>query len=163
MKAPKEDATALSPRTMFWAKKTGNYWLSNFYPAPIEHDGAVWPSSEHLYQALKCPPEYRERIRNEPKPADAKKLARMLQLDLDIVEKARLMRIAIGAKFAQHPDLKEMLLATKGAIVEVSPSDSLWGEGPDGDGLDLMGLLLTEHREKLRHAPPSPPSGASTL
>ena len=29
------------------------YFLSNFYPCSIEHDGLRYPSSEHAYQAAK--------------------------------------------------------------------------------------------------------------
>lgn len=45
------------------------------------------------------------------------------------------MRHADLAKFTQHPDLAELLLATDDAeFVEDSPSEPDWGIGPEGQG-----------------------------
>lgn len=138
-------------RTEFYAKKTGNWWLSNFYPAPIQWNGKEWPTSEHLYQALKTRNDsVMENIRLMPTPGLAKKEARRVGNDLSIQDKAALMRVAIYAKFTQHPDLASQLIATEGVIVEASPEDGLWGEGEEGLGLNLMGLLLMELREALK-------------
>ncbi len=46
------------------------------------------------------------------------------------------------AKFKQHSDLREKLLQTGEAIlVEQSPTDSFWGCGADGKGLNLLGQM----------------------
>jgi ribA/ribD-fused uncharacterized protein len=140
-----------SSRVDFWAKRTGNFWLSNFYPAPITWDGKEWPTSEHLYQSLKVRSERdKERIRLAPTPKQAKELAHEIGYEIDVPGRAYLMRIAIREKFRQHPNLAEQLVATRGLIVEASPFDPLWGEGPRGCGLNLMGMLLMELRETLR-------------
>ncbi len=61
------------------------------------------------------------------------------------------MRAAILAKFTQHADLKQKLLATEHRlIVEDSPVDPYWGVGENGDGLNMMGLLLMELRSYLQ-------------
>lgn len=65
------------------------------------------------------------------------------------------------AKFSQHPELKEFLLATKDRIlVEASPVDRIWGvgmaqedayiQGPSQwQGLNLLGFALMRVREQL--------------
>ena len=142
---------ACSHRVKFWAKRTGNHWLSNFYQAPIQWGGQEWPTSEHLYQALKMSNERdKERIRLAATPKQAKALAHEIGYDHDVSSCANIMRTVIREKFRQHPDLAAQLVATRGAIVEASPVDNLWGEGPQGFGLNLMGLLLMELRENLR-------------
>lgn len=133
----------------FWAKKTGNFWMSNFYPAEIEYEGKVYPTSEHLYQGLKCSEHWREEVRKCKSPKEAKILAHEKGVgnQVQLLDLVKLMRKTIRLKFDQHPDLKEKLLDTTGMIVEASPYDSRWGYGEDKEGLNLMGLLLVELRE----------------
>ena len=52
----------------------------------------------------------------------------------------------------KHRDLGDKLALTSGLIIEASPVDPIWGEGPTSTGLNLMGLLLMELREALREA-----------
>lgn len=136
--------------TKFWAKKTGNWWLSNFYPAEIIYNGKPYPTSEHLYQALKCDnKKHHEEVRNAAGPKASKVLSRVLSPELKpLKDRINFMRTAIGLKYGQHEELKERLLELRGIIVEDSPYDDLWGVGPDGDGVNLMGILLMELREK---------------
>ena len=61
------------------------------------------------------------------------------------------MMIALRAKFKQHKDLQERLLATyPRELVEDSPMDSYWGVGKNGDGRNRLGRLLEQLREELR-------------
>lgn len=77
--------------TYFYSDQDDNYYLSNFYPYPfksggrwqplnIEYDGQLWPTSEHLYQALKFKnetveeKEWREIIRTANTPTISKYL-----------------------------------------------------------------------------------------
>ena len=65
--------------------------------------------------------------------------------------KLGIMRQADLAKFTQHPDLAELLLATGDVeLVEDSPSEPYWGIGPDGQGLNWAGRILMEVRQKLQ-------------
>jgi len=65
--------------------------------------------------------------------------------------KLDVMRRADGAKFSQHPQLAEMLLATSPAeLIEDSPFDSFWGQGQDGSGHNWAGRILMEIRDRLR-------------
>jgi len=55
--------------------------FSNFYPAPIEKNGEVWPTSEHWFQAQKfvgtaVETEVAAAIRAEPSPMKAAQMGR---------------------------------------------------------------------------------------
>lgn len=60
-------------------------FLSNFYPSKIiDCVGNEWPTVEHYFQAMKADNEKdRDKIRNAPDPATAKKLGRSVQLRAD--------------------------------------------------------------------------------
>jgi len=65
--------------------------------------------------------------------------------------KDQLMREAVHAKFTQHEDLKATLLGTGDALlVEHTANDWYWGDGGDGSGRNMLGLILMEVREALR-------------
>lgn len=135
--------------------KNGEFgWLSNFAPYPISLDGASWPTVEHHYQASKFVGEADlvERIRLCVRPYDAWRLGRVevarRRSDWDEVKEGVMGR-AIRAKFSQHPDLRERLVATgELRLVEHSPSDSYWGDGGDGSGLNRLGEILMQVRSE---------------
>ncbi|WP_304412350.1 NADAR domain-containing protein [Thiorhodovibrio frisius] len=55
------------------------------------------------------------------------------------------------AEFSQHPELRELLLATGEArLVEHREKDSDWGDGGDGRGRNMLGLLLMDVRQQMR-------------
>lgn len=145
-------------------------FLSHFYPSPIEIDGEKWPTVEHFYQAQKSPLHpYRQAIRDAAKPGMAKRLGtaptaspkaargswfgkheKLPRADWEAV-KLDIMRQGDWAKFSQNSDLAELLLATGNAeLIEDSPSDSFWGGGPDGNGANWAGRVLSEIRDRLR-------------
>ena len=54
------------------------------------------------------------------------------------------------AKFTQHPKLKKVLLDTGDRkIVEHTKRDSYWGDGGDGSGKNMLGILLMKLRSEL--------------
>ncbi len=62
------------------------------------------------------------------------------------------MRKAVLRKFETHQDIKKILLATDDQeIVEKSPIDYYWGCGSDGNGKNMLGIILMEVREILRY------------
>lgn len=149
---PQVGITDLFDPIRFWdhrCEQTG--WLSNFFPHALNYHGKPYPTSEHLYQALKWSRlEDRERVRLAGSPKFAKRESRMLAAvrgEPEIWRKATIMREVIRIKFA-HPLLAQMLTSTRGVIIEASPVDPVWGIG-DGSGLNLMGLLLMELRTEL--------------
>jgi ribA/ribD-fused uncharacterized protein len=121
--------------------------FSNFAPFPIELDGKRWPTSEHYFQAQKFEdPQHSESIRREKSPMIAARMGRdrkkKLRSDWESV-KVAVMRKAVHAKFAQHDEIRSILIATGDAkIVEHTENDDYWGDGGDGSGKNMLGQIL---------------------
>ena len=130
--------------------------FSNFAPFAIELAGKLWPTSEHYFQAQKfAGTEHEEAIRLAKSPMIAARMGRdrskPFRADWESV-KDDIMREAVSAKFSQHPEIREVLLATgKAKIVEHTEKDSYWGDGGDGSGRNMLGRILMEVREALQH------------
>lgn len=130
-------------------------WMSNFAGYPIELEGRTWPTSEHYFQAQKfLEPEHQEAIRKTTSAMIAARMGRdrkrPLREDWESV-KVGAMRRAVLAKFSQHADLCELLVATGDAkIVEHTKRDKYWGDGGDGSGQNMLGRFLMEVRDELR-------------
>jgi ribA/ribD-fused uncharacterized protein len=128
--------------------------FSNFAAFPITLGKKKWPTSEHYFQAQKFEnPADREEVRKANSPMLAARLGRdrkkKLRKDWEAV-KVGIMRQALEAKFTQHEELKELLLSTGTAkLVEHTTNDSYWGDGGDGTGKNMLGLLLMELRNNL--------------
>lgn len=129
--------------------------FSNFAPFGVDLDGAWWPTVENYYQAQKfADPELRKKIRKAEKPIIAKNLADKnkaeMRADWDAV-KDEVMYRAVRCKFASHPELKAMLLATDDEeIIEAVPTDTYWGVGRDGTGQNKLGKIIARVRDELR-------------
>lgn len=129
--------------------------FSNFHPDyPFTVEGEIYKTSEHYYQSKKAVKEEdRLAIINAPSAKDAANIGRDTSILIkpnweDI--KTTVMRLAIGLKFGNYPNLQDLLLSTGNAIIaEYSPYDSFWGTGPDGDGLNMLGKILMEYRDFL--------------
>ena len=133
--------------------------FSNLYLREIFFEGGEFPTSEHAYQAGKArKPQVREWLMNAPTPALLAMAAHGLYY-WDIApgwskNKFDRMRQVLRAKFTQHQDLREVLLATGDArLVESATVDNtvnrLWGE-VNGHGKNMLGLMLMELRTELR-------------
>jgi ribA/ribD-fused uncharacterized protein len=131
--------------------------FSNFAPYPIRLDGQTWPTSEHYFQAQKFDDEAdRAAVRTAKTPMIAARLGRdrkrTLRRDWERV-KDGIMRQAVLAKFTQHEDLRELLLATGDAeLIEHTENDDYWGDGGDGSGRNMLGRILMHVRTELRAA-----------
>jgi ribA/ribD-fused uncharacterized protein len=131
--------------------------FSNFAPFGIELDGHWWSTVEHYYQAQKFTDEaLRSRIRRAEKPPIAKSLADTHRTDIrpdwDAV-KDEVMYRAVRRKFESHPELRDMLLATgEQEIVEAAPTDTYWGAGREGTGLNKLGAIIERVRAELRNS-----------
>lgn len=129
--------------------------FSNFAAYPITLDGVIWPTSEHYFQAHKFDDvNYQEEIRKAKTPMIAAQLGRdrkmKLRPDWETVKDAIMLK-ALVAKFSQHEELKNKLLATGGAhLVEHTTNDSYWGDGGHGRGRNMLGQLLMHVRDQLR-------------
>jgi predicted NAD-dependent protein-ADP-ribosyltransferase YbiA (DUF1768 family) len=163
-----------------------NYFLSNFYPHPfrtktkfpklaIEFEGEIYPTSEHLYQALKYKnetddeKEWRRKIRTANTPTIAKYLGHQslyihyswqqnyANIVREFKDKVRYAgdfecidfkaSIMRTALLAKFrvPELRELLLATHPKKLVECSNDKVWGSA----GLSLLGTVLMEVREIL--------------
>jgi N-glycosidase YbiA len=128
--------------------------FSNFALYPIWLDGRMWPTSEHYFQAQKFKlRERQEAIRLTNSPLEAARMGRdrswTLRTDWDEV-KDEVMREAVWAKFAQNSGPRELLLSTgRAKIVERTENDRYWGDGGDGGGRNMLGLILMEVRDRI--------------
>ena len=139
----------------FYSRKNAYGEFSNFALFPITVDNKAWGTSEHYYQAHKYDQEkLQEYVRAAKSPEEAAKRGR--QKDLPKRKnwksvKDQIMYKALVAKFTQHENLKRLLLSTGSApLVEHTKRDKYWGDAGDGSGLNKLGIMLTEIREKLR-------------
>lgn len=130
--------------------------FSNFAAYSIKLIGKRWPTSEHYFQGQKFQNAgHRESVRKAKTPMIAARLGRdrkkKLRRDWESI-KDNVMRDAVMAKFSQHGELRDLLLATGEAkLVEHTTNDSYWGDGGDGNGKNRLGLILMEVRDKLRN------------
>lgn len=142
--------------TINFYRANGEYGcFSNFSRHPVVIDGETWPTTEHYFQAQKfAGTEHEKEIQKCISPMTAADMgrdrSRPLRSDWEQV-KDDIMRKAVMAKFTQYPNLREMLLNTKDAIiVEHTKNDSYWGDGGDGTGKNMLGKILMETREKVK-------------
>lgn len=133
--------------------------FSNLLRRPVKFEDCVYPTAEHAYQAGKArSTKVRDWILSAPSPALAAMAAHGLYT-WDVVSnwkeiKFDRMRGVLRAKFSQHEDLRQLLLATGSArLVEAGRVDNavnrLWGE-VNGKGTNMLGKMLMELREELR-------------
>lgn len=135
--------------------------FSNLFKRSVVFEERTFETAEHAYQAGKArKPQVREWILAAPSPALVAMAAHGLywwdiRSDWSKIKFAR-MRDVLRAKFTQHEDLRDILLATGAArLVESATVDNqvnrLWGE-VNGVGKNMLGTLLMEVREELRSA-----------
>lgn len=135
-----------------------NYrFLSNFHPCTIIHEGITYPSSEHLYMALKVTdPLLRQRIASIPKASKARAEGQLVPLRPHWEDiKVAMMYQACYAKFSQNIDLREALLETGNKYLEETNywADRIWGVchvNGEPVGKNLLGKVLVTVREELR-------------
>lgn len=64
------------------------------------------------------------------------------------------MRIALAAKFGEHPKLMQLLISTGNCVlIEHTSNDSYWADGGDGSGRNRLGELLMELRASVQPTP----------
>ncbi|KAI6137098.1 hypothetical protein F5141DRAFT_1209417 [Pisolithus sp. B1] len=143
-------------RILFYEKGKPYYEFTNFSPHDVVYHGKRYPTSEHLFQALKfidAHPHIAERIRTcSEKPMVAFDEAHMHQglvrADWSHIHIDK-METALRLKFTQHAGLKRLLLGTGSAeLVEDSPRDWFWGIGADGTGGNELGKALMRLRDE---------------
>lgn len=139
----------------FYKVKDPHGYMSNFSRDGFEINGIAYATSEHYFQSKKAEgTPYEEALRNAKGPAECARLGRSrdfkLRADWEQVKDDVMMR-ALRAKFKQHPELAEQLVATGDSIlVEATSDDYYWGEGTERTGKNMLGILLMQLRNELR-------------
>lgn len=138
-------------------------FLSNFYicPEPIAIE-LPWTgkmranTTEHLYAAAKADTKTgRDWILSSSGPGGAKIRGRNIGLRSEWeIEKWRVMRVCVEAKFAAGTELAELLIETfpKHLREGTEWGDSEWGVESDAaghPGHNLLGMILMDHRSRL--------------
>ena len=134
----------------------GYDFLSNFYEAEVEYGGLTYGSNEAAFQAQKCMTEEEKLPFTEARPSKSKGMGRRVQLRPDWEEvKVGIMEEIVRAKFTQHPELAERLLATGDKVLVEGNhwGDTCWGvDTRTGQGHNHLGRILMKVREELRGA-----------
>ncbi|MDH6711307.1 putative NAD-dependent protein-ADP-ribosyltransferase YbiA (DUF1768 family) [Kitasatospora sp. MAA19] len=129
----------------------GKLGLRNDYPAPITVGEVSYASVAHAYWALSvAQPEVQSAIAMAETAASARKLATeaLRREGWEHVRTAVMTRL-LRAKYDQHPELAEILLATDDATVIYDDAESaFWGDNA-GHGRNWTGRLLELVRSEL--------------
>lgn len=128
-----------------------NFFLSNFYMAPVMYDGITYTNSEAAFQAQKCANYEDRKAFMDLNPSDAKHKGRhvLLRDDWDKV-KISVMYNIVKEKFVQNPVLRLKLMTTGAAKLEEDNTwgDKIWGT-VKGIGENNLGKILMQVREEL--------------
>lgn len=132
-------------------------WMfSNFSNHSVVIDGKLYQTTEHYFQSMKfitTDRAWAESIRKAKTPYICKIMGgsreHPLREDWEEV-KDDVMRTALQYKAEQHKCFVDELMKTGNKkIIEASPSDYYWGEGKNGNGKNMLGILLMELRDNL--------------
>lgn len=150
---------AVHPRG--WPAELGDFALRNDFDAPFTYEGESYPTVVHGYWALFAADRAdHDRIRAAASAREARELGGAAAGRADWAgRRTAVMAALLRAKFAQHPRLAELLVATgEGAILYTGISDApFWrDEGPRG-GRNWTGRLLELIRSELLAAAPGRP------
>ena len=134
-------------------------FLSNFYAADVELEGAEYPTIEHAFQAAKSL-EYAERraVKNAKTASEAKRMGRKIKRRTDWFDVSLIiMETLVRQKFTRYPELKSKLLETGDAkLIEGNNwNDRFYGAVYDTNrnewmGENHLGKILMKVREELK-------------
>ncbi len=136
-----------------------NEFLSNFYPSPILHEGIVYPTNEHFFQAMKTlDSAERKAIANAETPGMAKRMGRTVKLRSDWEQiKVDVMRTGLMLKFSDTKLAQKLIDTGDEELVEGNWwHDNTWGnchcpKCSRLGGRNLLGMLLMEVRKELQY------------
>jgi ribA/ribD-fused uncharacterized protein len=144
-------------------------YLSNLYDAPIQIEGTTFPTVEHYFQWSKArqfgDAEAQAKILKTPSAKSVKSYGKKVKPFDETVWAGmaeNVMRVAVKAKFMQHPDLLVKLRATGTRLLaDADPRSKFWGIGTSADtskakdpnkwpGKNVMGKILADIRSELK-------------
>ena len=133
-----------------------NFFLSNFYNAPIKYQGLFYQNDEAAFQSAKVIGTKQENLRKTftiLKASDAKHKGRHVLLRSDWEKiKDQVMYDIVFDKFNRNKDLKAKLLATGNAeLIEGNTwHDTYWGyDFSKKRGQNKLGKILMQVRQKI--------------
>lgn len=134
-----------------------NYFLSNFYQAPVKYQGLFFANNEAAFQGAKVIGTKQESQRlsfTSLIARDAKHKGRhvLLRSDWEKVKDQVMYEIVLD-KFTRNQDLCDKLLATKNAeLIEGNTwHDTYWGyDMTKKRGKNKLGKILMQVRQQLR-------------
>ena len=133
-------------------------FLSNFYWNEIEHEGIVYPTNEHFFQAMKTlDNDERRQIANCLTPGQAKRMGRRVALRSDWESvKEDVMLLGLCLKFADE-QLADWLLETgdEELVEGTTWHDNEWGNCSCSkciniEGKNKLGKLLMRVRDMIK-------------
>lgn len=132
--------------------------LNNWSAHQVKLWGKTFPTAEHAFHYRKyteTAPEIARKILKAPSPWAAMQIRRKYKKEVrqdwwGSVELGIMTEI-IRAKVEQNEDVRQCLIATGSKkIIENSPWDEFWGNGPDKKGKNMLGVIMMEVREELK-------------
>ncbi|KAJ7066595.1 hypothetical protein C8F01DRAFT_709045 [Mycena amicta] len=163
-KSPPKPSTSDSkpPSKILFGPNGPHAEFDQFAVHAITYNGVVYPTSQHLFQALKF-------IGHRMDIAELIRSAATAQLALAIAHSNKTLSRAdwfqinltqmeevLFLKFSQYNHLKQELLSTDSSqLYQDSMTDSFWGVGPDLLGCNEFGRALERVRERLGGPPAS--------
>jgi len=140
---------------LFYSPRNEYGCFSNFSNHPITHNGIIYKTTEHYFQAQKfLDDENRQDVIDAETPREAASIGRdrgrPLRKDWENV-KNKIMEDALMLKVNQYPEILKILLSTGDSdIIEDSPIDYYWGIGKERSGLNMLGKCWMNIRIKLK-------------
>lgn len=159
----KKDECGIKEALNMWIKDKRKVWwinqdpevrpLCNFskHPVKIKFDFGAGEvevkTSEAYFQAakfFKTDPNWATKILEETNPANTKRMgnSREHEIDPDWQNGMSVQRMleVLFAKYRQHQEVRDALILTEDKmIIERADWDSVWGDGPDGNGKNYLG------------------------
>ena len=133
-------------------------FLSNFYAADAEFEGAEYPTIEHAFQAAKSF-DFAERraVKNARTASEAKRMGRKIKRRADWFDVSLVvMETLVRQKFTRYPELRTKLLETGDAkLIEGNNwNDRFYGAVYDTNrsewmGENHLGKILMKVRDEL--------------
>lgn len=142
--------------TYVWAPEFANVHSTfPFTEKPLLIDGVEWPHSEGYFQGMKAfgTSDWEFAKKQIPKcdPLDSWSVGQRLRLRADWEEvKDEIMMRALREKF-KDPYLKALLISTGDYPLVQIKHCRYWGSGPDGKGLNKLGVLLENLRDEIKN------------
>lgn len=139
--------------------KDDHRFLSNFFPAPVEFEDVVYPSTENAYQAAKTLDGI---LRSNLLHMTAGQAKRFAEKNITKREDWRDINLQLMyelnlQKFSKYDNLKQLLLATGDEVLEEGNywHDNFWGncycpKCVDIKGENHLGKILMKVREELK-------------